>query len=272
MKIAKNFKLLFIILIVVFFPVVTNACGNTEDSTNNDSQEAITNENILEPEIPAKALGRFDRIGTGLPDIDFEGYTFNIATWFVGVWTGDGGNDGSDIWVEEEIGEALNDSVYRRNRAIEEKYNININMTRMDIEKMNAAVKNTVLADDNEYDLVYQRLGNFTPLITAGYLTNLYNVPYLNFDKPWWDKRSVDQQSIAGKTFIAASDLIRTDKNSESCVLFNKQFAQDYEFENLYGVVKRGDWTIDYWMGINKGLARIQNEIDKLIKNISSFD
>ena len=253
----KIFTFILSILTTLTLLSITSSCKTGGDNTNND--QSVQGENTSEPENSSENLGRFSRIDTNLPEKDFEGYSFNIVAWFVALWGGTGGNDGSDIWVEEDIGEALNDAVYRRNKTIEEIYNIKMNLIRMDIEDINKSVTNTVAAGDNAYDLVYQRLGNFGSLIQAGYLANLYGVPYLDFDKPWWDKRSVDQQSIDGKSFIAASDLIMTDKNSISCVLFAKQLAQDYAFDNLYEVVKRGEWTIDYLMEICKGKAKDLN-------------
>lgn len=248
----EKFKCL-ILASALFLLLTAPSCGETANEIGGESKTAA-HEN--EPEEGDSPLERFGRIETGLPERNFDGYDFDIVSWYVGAWGGDGGNDGSDIWVEEEIGDALNDAVYRRNKKVEEDYNISINMIRMDIEGINSSVKNSISAGDNAYDLVYQRLANLNSFIQAGYLVNLYNVPYLDFDKPWWDKRSVDQQSLSGKAFIAASDLILTDKNAVSCVLFNKKSAQDYEFENLYEVVKRGEWTIGYWMEICKGTAK----------------
>lgn len=252
-------SIIFSIVLSMLFMLllIASSCAKNEGADNNNLTAAL--ETVSETENRTESTGRFSRIDTALPEKDYEGYTFNILAWYVGAWGGVGGNDGSDIWVEEETGEALNDAVYHRNKIIEEKYNININLVRMDIGDVNNAVKNTVAAGDNSYDLVYQRLYEVAGLIQAGYFADLKNVPYLDFEKPWWDKRSVDQLSLGGKSFIAASDIITLDKSSVSCVLFNKQLAQDYALENLYEVVKKGDWTLDYFMEIGKDKSRDLN-------------
>jgi hypothetical protein len=242
---------------LVTITLFASSCGKSENINNNPQDAA--GETTLETEKPTEAPGRFSRVDVNLPEKDFEGYNFNVLAWYVGLWEGAGGNDGKDIWVEEEIGEALNDAVYYRNKIIEEKYNININLIRMDIGDINSAVKNTVTAGDNAYDLVYQRLHEVGGLIQAGYFADLYGIPHVDFENPWWDEHSVEQQSLSGKAFIAASDIITTDKNSVSCVLFNKQLTQDYAIENLYDVVKRGDWTLDYLMEICKNKAKDLN-------------
>ena len=246
-----------ILAILAMMLLIAASCDQNEASIDNDVRPVTETETpvVETEEYDEEPIGRWTRIDPNLPERDFDGYEFNILSWYVGIWGGIGGNDGTDIWVEELTGEALNDAVWHRNNTIEEQYNIRINKIRMDINAINNAIRNTVAAGDNAYDVVYQRLADYSSLITGGLLVNLHSIPYLNFDQPWWDSRSISNLSIAGRAFVAASDIITTDKNTVSCVLFNKQFAQDFAFDDLYDVVRRGEWTIDYMTGISRGLA-----------------
>lgn len=252
----KKKLMLFSVILSVLLLIASSCAQNGGNDADDTVELPAAEDAVSEQEEPGEPPGRWARIDPGLPERDFGGYTFNILSWYVGLWGGAGGNDGSDLWVEELIGEAFNDAVYHRNRAIEERYNININLIRMDIFQINSSLRNAIAAGDNAYDLVFQRMHEVSGFIQDGSLVDLHSVPYLNFEQPWWDERSVEQLSLGGRAFIAASDITTSDKNAVSCVLFNKQLAQDHAFENLYDVVRRGDWTLGYMMEISRGTAR----------------
>ena len=243
-------KIISIVLMIALMAPFA-ACGSNEGGTDGDGRPAAEN-GAADPGAP---VGRWARIDPGLPDADFGGYGFNIVSWHVAAW-GDLGGGAYDIAAEELIGEAFNDAVFNRNKTIEDKYGININLIKMDMADINAKVRQMVAAGEDSYDLVYQRLYNAMALISSGMLHDLKEIPYLNFDMPWWDRRSVDDLSLAGRVFIGASDISTTIYDSIGCVLFNKQLAQEYALDNLYDVANRGEWTIDYMSEICRNKAR----------------
>ena len=54
----------------------------------------------------------------GLPEVDYGGYGFRIAYYI-----------GETVTVEEEKGEALNDAIFRRNTALEDRFGIRLEGT-----------------------------------------------------------------------------------------------------------------------------------------------
>jgi hypothetical protein len=239
------FLMIFVFASIVFMSCKSEKAKNPADIKNDPANEITEAENA-----------KFDRIDPNLPEMDFNGRDFNIVHWFVGVWEFD---DCDDIVVEELNGDVFNDAVFFRNKAVEEKYNVNIKLMRMDINEITNNVRKMISAGDDTYDLIYQRLHEVMPMISSGMFYNLSDVPYVNFDMPWWDKRSVEEWSLGGKVYIAASDISKTSYDTIGCILFNKQAVQDYAIENLYEVAAKGDWTFDYLTEVCKNKAQDLN-------------
>ena len=243
----------FVLLIVLL------SCGDktTENLADDENPLNTAAESGIEPEIVSgDETKRFMRIDPELPMEDFGGYEFNILHWYVAGW---GIDDCDDIVVEELNGDVFNDAVFNRDKTIEDKYNIEIKLIRMDVTEMHNTVRKTISAGDDVYDLIYQRLHDVMPLVSGGMFYDLNNIPNVNFDMPWWDKRSVDELSLGKKVYIAVSDISTSSQKAIGCILFNKKLAQDYAFENLYDVVERGDWTFDYMTEICKNIAKDLN-------------
>jgi len=248
-------------LVLVFFLAAAffAACGDGKDGKKEGGEVTTTVGTENEDIDPVR--DRFRRIDPGLPEADYGGYEFSIMHWFVALWNRD---DCEDIVAEELNGDVFNDAVFFRNKAIEEKYNIKITLFRTDINEITSGVKKMIGAGDSTYDLVYQRLHEVMAMIMNGMFYNLNDIPYIDFEKPWWDKRSVEDFSLGGKVYIASSDISTTNQESIGCILFNKQLAQDYALEDLYDVVARGDWTLDYMIEVCKNKAKDLNGDGKL--------
>ena len=119
------------------------ACGSSDangakNTTENDVTSANSDESVNETE-----TSPYD----ALEDRDFEGRTFTILD-------ANPNPQGLQINIPEDEmnGEVVNDALIIRDNAIEDRYNISIEY----VSDTNAdKVKSSVLAGDNEYDLVY---------------------------------------------------------------------------------------------------------------------
>ena len=106
--------------IIASFLLSSCSTPNTEAQATTE-QEQTTQQALSTTEV---------RLSPDLPDKDFEGYEFTFLTRTINDpdwvdW------DFTDIFAEEETGDVINDATYRRNRAIEEKYNVVIKELRM---------------------------------------------------------------------------------------------------------------------------------------------
>lgn len=181
-----------------------------------------------------------DQISDNLPDKDFGGAEFRISCM---------SKYSSEMDVDQLNGDVCNDAVYNRNRKIEDRFNIKIktNVTQwVTNESYPDYVKKTVLAGEDAFDIagVYTYLSG--SLITSGCYRNWYDVPYVDFSKPWWVQSCEKAFSVGDKMYVAVGDLSVTTLLLSYGIFMNKTQAENYNLPNMYDVVRDGKWTIDY--------------------------
>jgi len=189
---------------------------------------------------PEEGASPEERIPTGLPEADLGGYKFRVVSraenhvhWFA-----------RDISAEEETGDPINDAVYRRNKTIEETYNIEI----VDLPQRGnptETAQKAVRAGDDMFDVVSTSLDGVANMGTAGLLFNLRRIPNIDLSKPWWDRQANEQLTIGGRLFGTISNLLILDKDATWVFLFNKLLLQEFQLDDLYQMVKSGSWTMD---------------------------
>ena len=210
----------------------------------------------LAPEDPGATAETEPETEKILPDVpgdkDYGGYEFVIlanGTDYNSYWYS------KDIYVEDENGDAINDAVYYRNRAIEEKYNISIKGA-LKGDQYNEA-KKSISSGDNTYDMFTVPLqGATAQLAQDGLLMDLKKVPYIDLEKPWWDQRANTQLSIGRKLMFTISDLLIMDKDSILMFYFNKDMIKQYALEDPYQLVREGKWTVDKMWSMAKVVTK----------------
>lgn len=270
MKVSKS-KVVALLLIILFMSTIIFGCGGNEPlnetppvtDSKSENEESVSNvqnaqdENDLNDDSAEETANSSieTRPDYDLPEVDLNGYNFRIlsrsqesnAHW---------GNH--DISADEETGDPINDAVYKRNRKVEELYNIKI--TNMPESDMGAIAARSILAGNDDYDLLVMGMRNGQEnLITKGYLLDLYQIPYVDLTKQWWDQRAVEQLSLNNRLYSTACDLTVRDKDAIMIVLFNKTLTTNYELGNLYELVLSGKWTLDKMHEMMKSAARDLN-------------
>ena len=244
------------VIMAIFAAVLLSAisCGESQNA-GNANDLSVSNE----PNDPASENVQGEqeeaaseaRVLSEAPEKDFEGYEYRILSRgeSYSLW------EGVDAYSEEENGDPINDSVYLRNRIIEDRYNIRIaNKPSSDILP---SAKKAISANTDEYDILMGALNGFAETLSMeGMLANLKNVPYLDLEKPWYDQKANDQLAIAGKLYVTISDIGIVDKNATWSYLFNKRLVQDFSLEDPYKLVRDGSWTIDKMLEMCKDVSR----------------
>lgn len=258
MNIRIQPKKLLCIILTVFLIVTTvllTACGNDSDGGNaaeNPDNNGGAAENLTENEQESQEN---QRVLSEAPVKDFEGYEYRILSRAesYALWTG------TDADAEEENGDLINDAVYKRNRIIEEKYNIQI--VAKPSEDIPASAKNAIMSGSDEYDIMMGPLANgFANVLSmGGMLLDLKTIPYLDLEKPWYDQKANTHLTISNKLYVTMSDIGKVDKDATWSYLFNKQLISDYSLENPYQLVRDGKWTIDKMLEMCKGISRDLN-------------
>jgi hypothetical protein len=179
------------------------------------------------------------RVYPDLPNTTFDGENVCIVNidYNIPIWAQ------RDIYAETLTGEIINDAVYTRNSAIEEKYNLKI-VSRQVVDTLGEITKANAAADGG-VDLATVALKTFATLATQKALVELHSVPYMDLDKPWYDKNSIECLSIAKKLYGVCSDYTIMDKDATTAMVFNKMLLGDFKLEDPYELVKNGTWTLD---------------------------
>lgn len=225
------------------------SCSNEEK--NNDSTDKKNESNSSSKEVENTetntVMDFYDIKGTDsileIPqNTNFDGYTFNVLVFDKDTinWSW------SEISPDELTGEILNDAFYNRNMQVEDFLNIKVTQTEGEVNDIPTMFKNSISAGDNEYACGFFNQQSSASLATNGYCIDLKELPYVNFDKPWWDTNSLSDLSIGNTSYLAASDITVGDKEATWVIFFDKQMAEDYiKDENLYDIVKNNQWTFD---------------------------
>ena len=182
-----------------------------------------------------------------LPDINFEGREITIVKSDF-AWSP------SNLDPESEIGELVNDAAYQRNRNIEERYGLEINVVTMNNAETVLPIE--IAAGNTQYNAAFLRMDSVIGGIEQNAYADLFAVPNINMDKHYWDQSAKEQFTIGHKLYFMISDITIQDKLLTSAMLYNKKLIADYSLGDLYKLVFDGKWTIDVFNGMIKGLSK----------------
>ena len=242
--------------VIVFCAVILTAavfisCGETETAqNNNDGQQNITQETAVNDE-PGEQIDM--SVTPELPDIQFDGYAFNFintendsVTWLLTM-----------LEAEEETGDIFPDAVYRRNRTIEERYNIVLNETLVaDLGQVNSRARTVIAAGGEEYDLYMLNAGDALGRAQDGSLIDYKSIPYVDLDKRYWDQDMVRDFSLANRLFVMSGDFNFTNYSATTVMFFNKQMHSNLQLDDPYKLVHDGKWTFEKFHEMAKTSSR----------------
>jgi len=195
--------------------------------------------------------------------IDYGGAEFVIANMDGYTWT--------DVTLDveaEETGELLNDAIYRRNRAVEEKYNITFKVIPIQYTTIKTKIRNQFDAGYCEYDITQAPMGHdVMTLSVENYIADANKLKNLDLTNPWWDHFAHESTSICGRQFFLFGDFTIADKEYATAIFFNKQMQQAYGLPDYYQMVRDGTWTIDNMLDSMKAVTTDLNGDGKWTKD-----
>lgn len=152
--------------------------------------------------------------------------------------------------AEESTGDVLNDAVFNRNAAVDERFGVDlqyevVNGYTAGTSLVTDKLRGSVQAGDAVYDLLVASSAYTAPYITGGLLQNLTKMEYLNFDAPWYFKETNNNLTVDGKLYIAAGSFGFNTIDQCGALFFNKEMMDDLGEEHPYQTVLDGKWTYD---------------------------
>ena len=197
-----------------------------------------------------------------LPAYDGGGADFTILAKMEGTETGRW--TAQDVWVEDQNGEVINDAVWKRNRTLEDKYNIVLKREFMPISgqysyNMFNELARIIMAGDDAYDIVMPTIQDAALLARAGMLYDLRENGNVDLSMPWWSQMFDEETALDGKSYYANGDICMSFIRASYCMLFNKSLIEDYKLEDPYELVEKGEWTMDKVLELSEAFATDTN-------------
>ncbi|MBQ8509561.1 MAG: hypothetical protein IJ493_06595 [Clostridia bacterium] len=244
-------------LILLFTTLLTTALS-CSDTPSQSTDTTVSGGTTAQP-VDTKELSFFDAHAAAqddLPEADFGGEEFLIG---INTYCETG------FYTEETTGESLSDAIYDRNKAVEDRFNVKLVFDSQDWQAMASDVLRSVTAGDDTYQLLCEHTIEANKWVMGEVLYNLHDIPYINFDQPWWSPSNTECLTYNGKHFQAVGDFCLTTIGRTYSIYFDKVEAESYKIPDLYELVYDGKWTIDALHTYTKDIYRdlnMNNEVD----------
>ena len=222
------------------------SCGNVKPEVSSENGTASA-------ENTASGTGAETSIIDTLPgDKNIGGYELHIAALEELE-----SEYGAYLMPVEENGELLNDTAYRRNREVEERYNVKLSFAPLSSGEgytIVPRVLNSVMSGSDDYQYVQfgSAWDNPVSLIQSGALTNLLEIPDFNISSTGFYNDFNKQLEINGKLYFAFSQYA----NAGTLPIymgFNKNMISDFGLEQPYDLIFSGGWTWDVFLSYITG-------------------
>lgn len=239
-------KLLALLLAALMTAPAFLSCSDS--GTNEENAETAASAPSAVSEENAAAEETEPSIYDDVPTGDFDGHEFrmlNVVSNYAYVL----------LTAEELMGETINDAVFNRNALVGDNLNVSFSENIVGWGDIAGAITNMVAADDYAYDIVFDEVQNSIKYPSNGQVLNLYDLPELNFEKPWWDAGSVETLSVGDSLFMVNGDIHLMYGESAWVLFFNKNMLAEYNLESPYTVIKEGRWTFDKMYEMISGVA-----------------
>ncbi len=237
MKLFKQI-LAFLLVGVMLLPMLV-ACGDKTEE-NGGGTGTLTQTGSIVPE-----------------DVTFDGETFTILCRADSAW----GEYEFEIAADEDETELVNQAVYERNIEVEDRFGLELVITPVDghwavHEDFVNTFKNSILSASGSFDVIMSQQAYMAePELTELYC-NFNEVPYIkdNLDAEYYYSDVIDEVTVGDKLYYLLGDYSLTYWEYVYVLYFNKTMAENYNLEDIYQLVKDGNWTFDKMVEMTKGV------------------
>ncbi|MBO4220562.1 MAG: hypothetical protein J5933_06540 [Clostridia bacterium] len=244
-------KKILCIILAVLFVCFTSGCGQTDGKGNSD-QDSRPADGSSDQDTTVPDENTIYYVPDELPDdLNYHGES-------VVFLVPDDSLSKTEICVEELMSEPVNDSIFNREKYVEDRLNVDISST-VPIGDYNDAVTLQHASGDNNFQIIAAKTVWFSPLVFEGFVADLLELDYIDWEKPWWSDMFSEEAAQGGKLFMATGSLALSTNRFLFGVYYNKRIADDYsanypELEDMYSVVEKGEWTYDMLKYLSENL------------------
>ena len=166
------------------------------------------------------------------------------------VTVGMNGDTKNLFYIDQMTGKMLDDSIYKRNKIVEERLNIALDViTYTDGGNYGLVnnITNNVLAGSLDFDFTYSNVWTMGMLVPKKMLRDLGKVDEIDLAKPYWSKLANEAMRIGDAYPMLTGDAALELYRNAWVVTINKDMLETQsDYPDLYSVVKEGKWTLEY--------------------------
>jgi len=213
--------------------------GNTADTTAANAADTTT--------APEETETDRSQIKDTLPEFNYDGGSFQLLV---------GDNMIQEVMSHEQNGDVINDALYESTTAVEERFNVYIEPVLFPAATSThqAECRNWIMAGDDVFDLTTIHDLSAAQLSLEGLCVNVYDIPHLDFSMPWWPEKMIDTMTFMDQMYIFSSAMGLRGLSQTRVMYFNNEILNDYGIDDPYQTVFDGDWTMDYFSSVVKGV------------------
>ena len=168
------------------------------------------------------------------------------------------------ICVDERGEDVINNALYDRWETVEERLNIDINLTTKDgLWNNNRTAFFQQVKSTSDSGSAYDALCvyNLYPgaMASMGYLENLTNGKHLDLTAPWWPQVYMDQIRVEDTLYGAFENSAKGTLRNLHGVFFNNDLLEENMLKSPYDFVEENTWTFDNMMALIKDTHRDLN-------------
>lgn len=221
--------LLVLLTVSVFLPACSEKSGGGEETA--EYTDVILVDSEENPKIPAKDFGGYD-----FTFIHEHGTAYNVKY----------------LMSEGESEDLLESAIYRRNTAVEDKYNIHV--AEFVTTDLLSEVRSQILAGQPAFDVILASCRSQATLAREHLLYNLLDVDMFDMSKSYWDQNALTELKFGDKLYFTNCDL--NSMEIAFMIYFNKQIIEDYQLTSPYEYMANNEWTLDNYGKLLKAVSR----------------
>jgi len=207
-------------------------------SSNNAVETADTTQ--VSAEVTETETETEDPLADNLPETDMEGWTFRMAIF-------GNANIRSYAYAEELNGNVVNDAVHTKITNVEDRFNTDIVLTEACLNDKNdqAVLIKSIIAGEDSCEIGQGHDISMANASLEGYFLNVYDIPHLDFEKPWWMPATLESMTILDQMYLMFNNISYQNLMDTRVMYFNKNLMDDMGMEYPYETVYEGKWTMD---------------------------
>ena len=156
--------------------------------------------------------------------------------------------DGAPLIVSELNSDPINDSVFERNKYVENRLNVRLaNIVERNGDAYTVVNKTVtaVQSGSTDYDVITSPCWVVLDQSLGGTFANMADAGRIELSQPWWTQGFNEAVSFHGNQYVVAGSILLSIYRNTFATVFNKALFTNANQVFPYEYVQNGTWTLD---------------------------